>query len=686
MNHRVLHLLQSICYETGIFLVLAHPIVAQPVTGQDSTRHARVDSTALQDSLRIRFIPAIGSLRQQIDSTSPLYSSNLVRTDARYFGNVLWRLPGFFLRDLGEPGKPGEFNAWGTDWRDVAILMDGRPINDPITGTYNLYDIPMEFIDQVEEFSGAESSVESWNAPGAALNFVTHQYNTLRPITKVRYVQAPNNDLMTDGLFTQNLLRGLNFMFGFQRHVSDGKFNGSQQNQTASAPQGAIVDNWNVRSRIRYNASERLNFALTYFYNKDIDGLNGGIDTTRTPKGSFFDDVGALVNDPNGLETVSRSDVSLITAAKLFPDSLWITQVNAYYTHETRDYTNPGSAFVPLTIADHHYAELRGIRIQQSIHSEFQVTQAGVQTEHSQYASDGFFDSTTHGTPLNHGKRDITSGFIQTDFHPIALLSAKGSVRFDDDENESEPSFGLGLTLRPDPFVDLFGEYGRSYRFPTFQESSWTDSTIQRPSPVGKEQHTVMRAGLTLHLGGDGLLSVAAFHRTVADAIVFQSVQSRTGSPAVRIVNIPEIRTNGLSASLAGQLGPFGIDATFLYTDYAEEGAAVLRTPKFMASGELYYRNKFFKEALDAKLGIRFHAMSDQRGATFFPRYMIYAENSSGDVPAWSRLDAYTVLRIGDAYITLSLENLLNANYYITPVYPMPGMTFRLGVNWEFLD
>ncbi len=626
----------------------------------------------------------MGSLRQQIDTTSQLYSGNLLWTDARYFGNVLWRLPGFFLRDLGESGKPGEFNAWGTDWRDVAVLMDGRPMNDPITGTYNLYDIPMEYIEQVEDFSGAESSPESWNASGATLNLVTYQYNTLRPITKVRYVQAPNNDLMTDGLFTQNVLRGANFLFGFQRHISDGRFNGLRVNDNAPAPQGALVDNWNVRSRLRFNASDRFNIALTYFYNKDINGLNGGIDTTQSTY--IFDDVRALVNDPNGLETVSRTDVSLLAAAKLFPDSLWITQANAYYTHEFRDYKNSGSDPVPFAIADHHYAELRGVRVQQSLRSEFQTTELGLQAEHSQYASDGFFDSTAHGAPINRGKRDITSGFVQTHIHPLSLFDASGSLRFDDYGSESAPSYGVGVTFRPVSLLSFIADYGQSYRFQTFQESSWIDSTLQRPSPVRKEQHTTMRAGLKFDFGEAGELSVMAFSRKVHDAITFQSVQTPGGASAVRVVNLPDVQTQGLSASFTGQTGPLGIDATFLYTDYTVGTIASLLTPKFMGSGELYYRNKFFKDALDAKLAVRFHAMSVQQGVTFFPRYMIYAENSSGEISAWSRLDTYVVLKIGNAYITLSFENLFNSNYYMTPVYPMPNRTLRFGVNWEFID
>jgi len=632
----------------------------------------RVDSVHTADTLQVRFIPAIGSLRQEIDSSSEFHSSQLLWTDARYFGNLLWKFPGFFLRDLGEPGKPGQFNAWGVDWRGVAILMDGRPMNDPITGTYNLYDIPMEFIEQAEDFSGISSFGESWNAPGGTLNFVTHQYNTLRPITKIRYVQSPNNDLMTDGLFTQNVIRGLNLMFGFQRRVSDGRF------------KGAIVDNWNVRTRLRYNFSDRLNIALTDFYTKDINGLNGGIDTVNSS--NVFDDVGAFVNNPNAQETVSRRDASLLAIAKPFDDSSIVTQVNVYYTHLLREYTNPGSELAPLSISDSHYAELSGFRVQQSFHSGFHETEVGLQYEHSQYASNGLYDSTAQTETASSAKRNISSAFLSSTLHPLDVLDVNVSGRYDTYNDESAPSFGAGLKISPVSFVGVFGDFGQTYRFPTFQESSWTDSTIVRPFPIKKEKHTMYRAGVEFYLAHEALVSVSAFDRHVDDAIVFRSALTGSGSPAVRILNIPNARTQGVTGSLIANIGPFTLEATLLCTKCTEQDTADPLTPNFLATGELTYRNKFFKDALDLKVGARFRGMNNHRGLTFNPRLMIYSENSSGDVPPWSRLDLFAVLKIGDAYITLTYENLLNASYYITPVYPMPDRTFRFGVNWAFLD
>jgi outer membrane receptor protein involved in Fe transport len=260
------------------------------------------------------------------------------------------------------------------------------------------------------------------------------------------------------------------------------------------------------------------------------------------------------------------------------------------------------------------------------------------------------------------------------------------SARFDEFNNEPASSVGAGLKLFPVSPVGIFGEYGRSSRFPTFQESSWADSTILRSSPIEKETHTFYRAGVELHLGDAGLLSVAGFDRSVEDAIVFQPAQTLYGSRAVRILNIPKTHTRGVAASLNVHYGPFAFEGTLLSTRYTETDTVKLLSPDLMMSGELTYRNKFFNNALDFKFGIRSHFMNAQHGMTINPQMMLYREYSDTTVSSWARLDLFAILKIGDAYVTLSYENLLDANYFITPVYPMPDRTFRFGINWVFLD
>jgi outer membrane receptor protein involved in Fe transport len=189
-----------------------------------------------------------------------------------------------------------------------------------------------------------------------------------------------------------------------------------------------------------------------------------------------------------------------------------------------------------------------------------------------------------------------------------------------------------------------------------------------------------------LRAGDAGLISIAGFDRSVSNAIIFQPAYTGHGSQAIRILNIPNAHTRGIVGSLHAHYGPFAFEGTLISTRYTEVDTVKLLSPNLTMSGELTYRNKFFNNALDVKFGVRSHFMSAQRGMTLNPQLMMYKESTDTTVGAWNRIDLFAILKIGDAYITLSYENLLNANYYITPVYPMPDRVFRLGVNWVFLD
>jgi hypothetical protein len=70
----------------------------------------------------------------------------------------------------------------------------------------------------------------------------------------------------------------------------------------------------------------------------------------------------------------------------------------------------------------------------------------------------------------------------------------------------------------------------------------------------------------------------------------------------------------------------------------------------------------------------------------FDPQTLSYVQNYTSIIGRSTTLDLFMILKIGDAHISLSWQNVLNTLYVFSPIYPMPGGHFRLGVNWVFLD
>jgi hypothetical protein len=121
-------------------------------------------------------------------------------------------------------------------------------------------------------------------------------------------------------------------------------------------------------------------------------------------------------------------------------------------------------------------------------------------------------------------------------------------------------------------------------------------------------------------------------------------------------------------------------------TRYKEVDTLKTLIPDVILAGEASYRDTFFKDKLDAKFGVRSQFYNRQRGMQFDPQTLSYVQYNTSIIGRSTTLDLFMILKIGDAHISLSWRNILNASYLLSPIYPMPGSNIRLGVNWVFLD
>jgi outer membrane cobalamin receptor len=619
----------------------------------DSTGSAPTDSLVI-DSIRVRFLPGMGQMSMRVDTLSALHQKNILWSDAKVVGDLMWTLPGFFFRELGEAGKWEQLHAFGMDGRTIGVLLDGRPMNDPITGTYNFSDMPLEFIDHIETLSGTASTMASSDAAGTAMNFVSRSYNSYRPLTKLRFVQDPKGTIFTDGLFTQNVARGLNLTIGFQRHASDGRYT------------NAALNAWNVRTRLRYNISERLNIALTDFYTKSANGLNGGV-------ANLLDEIGTHGFNKDAWDKRLRRDVTLNALARIFSDSSSTTQATAYYSTLEREYYNRSGGFID----DFTRSSFWGARFQQLLRFDSILCNFGGTWETRKS------DSTRVLASHRESERTL---FMQTEFGFVKLFVPSVFVRSTWFDGEHSFSTGAGIKSSPTDWLMVFGDVSWFDRFPTFQERYWTDSLFSRVNSIQKEQHAFYQVGLNIQAGANIQVSLTGFQRTVQHAIVFQPALSPGGFPAISISNSKEVLIQGMNGSAGIHWSKFELFGVMTLLRYKE--ASVIKTlmPDIILAGEASYRDTFFKEKLDAKFGVRSCFSNRQQGMQFDPPTLSYVENKASILGRSTTLDLFMILKIGDAHVSLSWKNIFNTLYILSPIYPMPGRHIRLGVNWVFMD
>ena len=627
----------------------------------DTTRPSQEDSTWIEER-RPRFIPNIGSLTHSSDSSSLLHSSQFIWTYSQFAGEVLQYSPGVFTRELGEPGQPVQLTLNGIDGRGVAITLDGRPMNDPLTGTYDLNHLPLEYMDQLELQSGSQSGYFGNNAPGGAMNAVTPQYNSNRPITKIRYMQGPFEQILTDGLYTQNVARGVNVMFGFQRSVSDGRYPNSG------------YDAWNIRTRVRYDHSDRWNFWISDLYTRSATQMNGGIDPARSP--SFFDEVTAVVRTEEASQTTSRRDVTVGGVAKLFPDTTARTKARLYYSTIDREYREGSEPFDSARIVDNTLLSFWGAQLEQEFEGEFARLAVGGEYERRSLEKNLLIGGTTEEYEAFKANATV---------FPLPFLTMSAFVREEFLRGANAMSFGGSAALSLMEWISVTAGYSSVNRFATMQEYNWPTYS-HGAEKADKELHRQADLGLRFHAGPLIDFSLTGFRRTIDDAIVFQPVGTTGIFPTAAVLVIHETKLRGLRADLLLRAWNFEGRATATLIDYTQDGVEARPVPGTTIHAELSYRDRFFDEALEAKFGIRVRSQSDHDGLQFIPQHLLFTRQSALRMGAWTSLDLYTVVTLGDAFLTLAWENVADVHSMITPFYPIPGRNIKFGVNWMFLD
>jgi outer membrane cobalamin receptor len=623
----------------------------------DSTSVVRADSAAA-DSMKTRFLHGMGQIIPEVDTADALNQKQFLWTDAKYLGDLIWKIPGLFYRDLGEAGTPGQLNALGMDGRGIAVLLDGRPMNDPVTGTYNLSDLPLELIDHTETFFGS-SSLGAFAENTMALNFVSRSYNSYRPMTKLRFVQDPKGTLLTDGLFTQNVARGLNLMIGFQRTVTLGRY------------PNASLDAWNIRTRLRYNISDRLNISLTDFYTKASKGLNGGIDPVQSI--SLFDETSAIVSNLHAQDTRSRRDVTLTAIARMFSDSASLTQSSLYYSTMEREYINSSKS-----IDDSTSASFVGFRLQQQLSLKPLHFTVGGTVERRQS------DSTR--TLPSHAESE-RSLFLQGEVRLTDYFIPSLSLRSTSVDGDRSFSTGIGIKSAIAEWLTVVADVSKYDRLPTMQERYWRDSIFIRPHAITKEQHALLQIGVDIHAGSNLQLNLTGFHRTVKDPILYQPAATIYGSNAISIANMDEIKSTGLNGRFLFHWHQFELLGVLTLTRSTQSDTVIAFIPDVILSGELTYRGTILFEHWDGKIGLRSRFFNRQKHPMQFdPQTLSYVETTSNLSGRSTTFDVFMILRIGDAHLSLSWNNILNAQYMLGPVYPMQGRSIRVGVHWVFMD
>jgi len=270
MTRRLLNLsLLGVC-----LLTLTTPVWTAETIPDNSGDEANVVVTATRTSTPID---------QVASSVTVITTAQIAATHAPYLVDVLREVPGLMLTQTSGPGHEVDAYLRGGGIRDTLVLLDGIPLNNPITGSsYDLANLTTDNIARIEILRGSQSTLYGSNAVAGVINIIT-KHGSGKPTTEVT-LSGGRYDTGECKISSSGGGNGWNYAFAGSRFATDG-FPSAAGGGT---PAGST--NNTVSTRVERKFSEAFSLDILGRYVKAKSELAGWENNTAV------DDPGSVYN------------------------------------------------------------------------------------------------------------------------------------------------------------------------------------------------------------------------------------------------------------------------------------------------------------------------------------------------------------------------------------------------------
>ncbi|MFI5252412.1 MAG: putative porin [Bacteroidota bacterium] len=627
----------------------------------------KTDSAAAMksDSLirHIYPIPLVGSVDKKLPNENIVTDSSINFLDYKLASDLLMMKDGVFVRELGSPGQFDALNINGLESREISFLADGIPLREPMAGIFDMNLYPLEHAERIEFITGSRAFLYDINSTGGVVNFVSKSKKAIKPYSRIRYTQTAYGFTLFDGMFSQDIYRGVNATAGLQHATTAGRYLNNN------------FDAWNARLKIRSNFSNTFNMYVSTMYNQTLLGLNGGV-TDTIPYFQRFDPLLTYIINQTAYEKITRYDHQLGFAVKLTSDSTLVSSLTLYHSTSLREYRDPGVPYSSDSIPtmQDHLSQWYGAKFSHSLiwsHQQFDLT--------AEVERLGVIASPLTGQQLD--ARSALYGKSETFL--FNHINFAGYGRLDRYLGQSRFSYGADASINPDTNIYFFSGFSHSYRFPTIEERFRDDNILAGMNfSAPTETHDLFEAGIRLR--NSDLISgeVKVFHRTINDGII---IVPDTGSlPGNHYAINPNRTIRGVSGNASLRIGKFFAEGSGQYIKMSDSTAPFV--PQITGTGGIYYWTELLDGHLHLKTGLRGRIVPSFMAPGYDPNAQVFLAGRATQTPLVGIMDVVFIAKLGDAYIHLIWDNFFSRSYYITSFYPMTDRAIRMGVSWEFTN
>ncbi len=533
----------------------------------------------------------------------------------------------------------------------VILWMEFR-YNDRLSNSLNLNLIQSEDVDSIEMIPLPRGFLYgAYNNP-VSVNFITKDFLSAQPYTRIRFYQGTNRDMMFDGIFNAIITNKLIASFDITNRIYDGTYDNTDYSI------------WQGKVKLKYLLSNAVNIIASYNYNDYNAGYSGGVDVdsirsiTENVDDVLYDFRAAPMVYPNGeLKTLKH----LPKLRFLIKPSDWMRSDAIVFFMFNRYEKNTSS---------NEYAENKtyGINIRNDFDYSIFKFQLNVD-----YEERNVFSSKSFYNPID----SIYSNIIQNDFD-ADLFSVSGilSANLDDgtfipsiyyktstynknysqpmDYNDDRTSYGIG--------VDLLFKIESNFGL-------YLGTSILKPYSLSEQEYGLIEFG-TRYQNEFVFADLKYFYNEYDYGFYID-----TGLDINDYIRFGYL--NGLGLNLKFNYWKLRLESNSSY--YFSTDDKLIGVPDFQTQTGLYYTSKLFNDNLDLKTGFVFYYTGTNNVFT--------SEHGVTEVPSSNKLDFTLAGEIQNIAIVYFLwQNLLGNDYYITPYYPMPTRNIRFGVAWEMFN
>lgn len=629
-------------------------------TAQDKDTLVKTVST--KDTARLPFNHNKILKKQYLSSFSDTTGIDFyLWNDRRNLAELLNDKPGFFANTFGTASR-SLINFNGN--QNVGIFRNGIQINDLFTGTFDVENLSINEIEEVEEVSTPLSFMYGLNTQGKAVNIIDKDNFQPNLFTQFRYSQDRDGALFADVFMNFPVSRKFNFIFGINNHGSDGHYVNTD------------FALWRGRFQFNYYPSDKINFKLSTYINKLQRGLNEGLISNNT-KDTLMNVNLALVNNADSYEKVYNYYSDFKVTGKFLKDSLSLTNFALFTQNSLRAYRDEENRETKngiYNVKDFHSIQY-GFDLNQSINVvPFRLSQvklvAGLKGLYNLYN----YDKTSLF------KQDSLLGQRFFDFNSLDIYSRldlkitdfliSGAIKSQKFNNSYSFMYGAeikyNIIFSNDTRIVLKGGTNNTTYGFDFESLLYNEYFGRYTDNYNAARQQYFEEGFNL------------YYRNIYFGFLNYYNNNFTSY---------SLLNSNYNAGLNLENFQFNLNLnTFDRNSYS------LRIyPSVYASLDISYKDIFFKNKLKLRTGFNIKYISDKPEVTFNQFSNIITGTFNSAVFNNFDVDFYIGARIGGkANINITVANLLNSLFYNTSIYPIDDRNgllrtiSRFTITWDF--